>query len=347
VIPDWTHLHPGAIHLVWLVLVAIAVWIGFELRGRDALARFLSPTMQVRLVQRPTMTRTIARTVVIGVALLACVWALMRPQSRSQDQAVLASQFTADVMVVLDVSKSMLAEDVAPNRLARAKAEISEMVRQLPGHRIGLVVFAGRAVLLCPLTPDQSFFNLVLRGVDVHSVSRGGTRIGEAIRAATKGFPPGPGAKLVVLITDGEDHESYPLEAAKAAKAEGVRIVAVGLGSEAGSPVYITDPRSGAKTQIMHDGQPVITRLDGDTLRTMATDTGGAYVPAGTSALDLESIVRGNITPILRAEADRMSVRRVHGERFVWPLLVALLALGVAAAIAKPSRFGAQTRRQS
>ncbi|MBK9036852.1 MAG: VWA domain-containing protein [Myxococcales bacterium] len=340
-IPDWTNAHGGWIHLVWAVAAAVAAWVVLELRGRDALARFLSPVMQARLVVRASMTRTIVRLGLVGVALLACVWALMRPQTRGQDQAVLASQFSADVMIVLDVSRSMLAEDVAPNRLARAKAEISEMVRQLPGHRVGLVAFAGRAALLCPLTPDHSYFNLVLRGVDVNSVARGGTRIGEALRAATAGFPAGAGAKLVVLITDGEDHDSYPLEAAKVAKGEGVRIIAVGLGSETGSPIVLTDPQTGAKTQLSHDGQPVISRLDGDTLRQMATETGGAYVPAGTSALDLESIVRQNVTPILRAEADRMSLRRVHGERFVWPIVLALVALFAAVAV------GARARRSS
>ncbi len=339
--PDWINREPQWIHLAWAVAALVALWIVLELRSRDALGRFLSPLMQARLVVRASMARTVVRLVLVGVALGACVWALMRPQTRGQDQAVMASQFSADVMIVLDVSKSMLAEDVAPNRLARAKAEIAEMVRQLRGHRVGLVAFAGRAALLCPLTADHSFFNLVLRGVDVNSVSRGGTRIGEALRVATAGFPVGPGAKLVVLITDGEDHDSYPLEAAKKAKGEGVKIVAVGLGSESGSPIVLTDPRTGAKTQQTHDGQPVITRLDGDTLRQMATETGGAYVPAGTSALDLESIVRQHVTPILRAEADRISLRRVRGERYVWPLLLALVALIAAVAV------GARARRAS
>lgn len=340
-IPDWVHREPGWIWGLWGVAALLGMWIVLALRGRDALGRFLSPAMAARLVTRATTARAITTLVLFAVALGAGVWALMRPQTRGQDQAVLASQFSADVMIVLDVSKSMLAEDVAPNRLTRAKAEISEMVRQLPGHRVGLVVFAGRAVQLCPLTPDHSYFNLVLRGVDVGSVSRGGTRIGEALRVATQGFPAGPGAKLVVLITDGEDHESYPLEAAEVANREGVKLVAVGLGSEAGSPITLTDPKTGAKTQVTYDGQPVISKLDGETLRQMATTTGGAYVPAGTSALDLESIVRSNVTPILRAEADRMSVRRVRGERFAWPVALALFALIAALVV------GARARRPS
>jgi Mg-chelatase subunit ChlD len=333
---DWVH--RDAVHLVWLVLALCGAWLALALAGEDALGRFLSPAMQRRLVTRTGLASTITRIALVGVALIACVVAIMRPQVRGQRETLVSSQFAADVMIVLDVSKSMLAEDVAPNRLARAKAEIAEMVRQLPGHRVGLVAFAGRAVLLCPLTPDHSFFNLVLRGVDPNSVSRGGTRIGEAVRVATAGFPSGPGAKLVVLITDGEDHESYPLEAAKTAKGEGLRIVAVGLGSEEGSPIVLTDPQSGAKTQMTHDGQAVVSRLDGETLRQMAAETGGAYVPAGTSALDLESIVRENVTPILRAEADR-STRVVPAERFVWFVLIALLALGAAVAVgASPGR---------
>jgi Ca-activated chloride channel family protein len=327
---EWVNL--GAIHSTWLVLALVGLWIVLELRGRDALERFVSPVMQRRLVVRASVTRAMVRTALFGVALLACVGALMRPQTEGRTDTVIGSAFAADVMIVLDVSKSMLAEDVAPNRLARARAEIAEMVRQLPGHRVGLVAFAGRAVLLCPLTADHSYFNLVLRGVDTNSVSRGGTRIGEALRAATKGFPVGPGAKLVVLITDGEDHESYPLEAAKVAKGEGVRIIAVGLGSEQGSPIMLTDPTSGAKTQLTHDGQPVISRLDGETLRQMTSETGGAYVPAGTSALDLESIVKQNVTPILRAEADRTS-NRIPAEYFGWFVLLALVALTAAVAV--------------
>lgn len=335
---NWVHLQ--AVHLIWLVLALVGLWAVLELNGRDTLARFLSPVMAQRLVVQASIARAMIRLALVGVALAACVAALMRPQSEGREDTVVGSAFAADVMIVLDVSKSMLAEDVQPNRLARAKAEISEMVRQLPGHRVGLVAFAGRAALLCPLTPDHSFFNLVLRGVDTSSVSRGGTRIGEALRVATKGFPAGPGAKLVVLITDGEDHDSYPLEAAKVAKGEGVKIIAVGLGSEEGSPIMLTDPKTNAKTQLTHDGQPVISRLDGETLRTMSTETGGAYVPAGTSALDLESIVKHNVTPILRAEADRTS-RRMPVEWYGWFLVVALVALTAASAIG--SRAGRPT----
>jgi Ca-activated chloride channel family protein len=332
ILPDWDWVHRSRVHWLWAVLALVAVLAALEWHGRDALGRFLSPLMQRRLVTRPSITRTVVRLVLVTIALFACVLALMRPRSISSGETVMSSNVAADVVVVLDVSKSMLAEDVAPNRLIRARAEIERMVKQLEGHRLGLVAFAGRAVTLCPLTPDQAFFSLALRGVDTRTVSRGGTRIGDAVRTALKTFPTGPGAKLVVLITDGEDHESDPLDAAKQAKLAGVRIVAVGLGSEEGSPITITDPRTGARTQMMHDDKPVISRLDGETLRQMALETEGAYVPAGTSALDLESIVRENITPILRAEADQ-AMRVVPAEKYAWMVALALVALIAALAV--------------
>ncbi len=332
ILPDWTWAHRDRVQWLWAVLALIAVLAALEWRGRDALARFLSPLMQRRLVTRPSLGRIAGRLALLTVSGFAMVLALMQPRSQGVAEVASGSLTTGDVMIVLDVSKSMLAEDVAPNRLARARVEISKMVEQLDGQRVGLVAFAGRAAVVCPLTPDQGYFNLALRGVDTRTVGRGGTRIGEAIRAALGAFPEGGGAKLIVLITDGEDHESDPLEAARQAKAAGVRIVAVGLGSEEGSPITLTDPKTGARTQLLHDGQPVMSRLDGATLRQIALDTEGAYVPAGTAALDLESIVRQNVAPILRAEADKAALPVEH-EEYLSMVLLALIALIAALAV--------------
>ncbi len=314
--------------LVWVALAIVGGLAALELRGRGALAGLLSPVMQRRLVVQPSVTRIVARLGLIAIALLAGVGAILRPQAQGETVTTSTSRVSADVIVVLDVSKSMLAEDTQPNRLERAKVEIARMARQLRGHRLGLVAFAGRATLLCPLTPDEAFFDLVLKGVDTRSVSRGGTRIGDAIRTAIKAFPTGMGPKLIVLITDGEDHESAPLDAANEARDAGVRIVAVGLGTtdEAGSEIIITDPKTHAKTPMLHDGVPVRSRLDGDTLETIAQTTEGVYVPAGVNALDLESIVREHVQPIVREAADA-SVRVVPAERYPWLVLVSILAL--------------------
>jgi Ca-activated chloride channel family protein len=228
-------------------------------------------------------------------------------------------------MVLLDVSKSMLAEDAAPNRLERAKAEIRDFVRALPGDRIGLIAFAGRASTLCPLTPDQGFFRLVLETASPHSVSRGGTRIGDAVRKALEAFTPGPGAKAILLVTDGEDHDSYPLEAAKQAREAGVRVVTIGFGEEQGAEIPITDPKTGDRAPLRdRAGQVVRSRLDGATLREIALATGGAYVPAGVGVLDVEGIVRAHIEPLIRA-AGASATRVVRAERYQ-PFAVGALA---------------------
>lgn len=323
---DWTPLYPQRIHLVWVALAVAVVLFVLELRARGALSSFLSPVMQQRLTAQATFERTVVRLVFVLLSMLAAVEALMRPQAPGQTESVTVSQASADVLFVLDVSRSMLAEDAAPNRLARAKAEINQLVSRLEGHRVGLVVFAGRAVPVCPLTPDHSFFSTVLSTVDTRSAGKGGSRVGDAIKTALRGFPAGAGAKLMVLISDGDDQDPYTQEAAQAARDAGVKIVAVGLGSEDGSQITLTDPDTGAKTTLMHEGKPVISKLDGDSLRKIALTTEGAYVPAGTSAIDLDSIMESHVTPIVRAAGDA-AVRVIPAERFQWLVLASLVCL--------------------
>jgi Ca-activated chloride channel family protein len=323
---DWNFVHVERIHLVLALLALLAVLVVLELRARDALASFLSPIMQRRLTARASTARAALRLGLVFVAMLAGIGALMRPQARGVTETVPVSRRAADVMFVLDVSRSMLAEDTAPNRFTRAKAEIGQLVSRLEGHRVGLVAFAGRAAPVCPLTPDHSFFSTVLAATDTRSAGKGGTKVGEAIKVALRGFPPGPGAKLVILITDGDDQDPYSEEAAKLAREAGVKIVAVGLGSETGSQITLTDPQTGAKTTLMHEGQPVVSKLNGDQLRKIALVTEGVYIPAGTAAIDLDAIMQSHVEPIVR-EANDAAVRVIPAERYPWLVLVALVAL--------------------
>jgi Ca-activated chloride channel family protein len=322
---DWQFAEVQRIHLVWLALAAVIALGVLELRSRSALGAFLSPVMQRRLTAQATTGRLVGRLALLLCAMLAGIGALMRPQVRGETETINAMQATADVMFVLDTSRSMLAEDAAPNRLARAKAEIAQLVGRLDGHRVGLVAFAGRAAAMCPLTPDHSFFTTVLSTVDTRSAGRGGSRIGEAIKAAVRGFPPGPGAKLIVLITDGDDQDLYSEDAAKLARDAGIKIVAIGLGSETGSEITLTDPATGARTKLMYPDkpEPVISKLDGDRLRKIALITEGAYIPAGTSAVDLESIMKTHVAPMVSA-AVVSAQRVVPAERYTWLVLAAL-----------------------
>ncbi len=326
---SWSWAHLELVHLFWPA-VALVAFLGYgEFAHKSQLGRFVSTTMQKRLAVSASPERRVMRLFFVFATLAFCILALMRPQTKGAATSVSTSRVAADIVVALDVSKSMLAEDAAPNRLARAKSEINRMLDQLAGHRVSLVVFAGKASILSPLTPDYGFFRMMLRGASPTSVSRGGTAIGEAIRTGLAAFDEDGGAasRLLLLITDGEDHDSYPEEAAKLAKEEGVVIVAIGLGSEDGSRILITNPRTGVQEVVKdRDGNDVITRVDGDLLEAITRETDGVYIPAKVAALDLQEIVDQHIEPIVE-EASLKATRSVPGERYPLMLLLALLSL--------------------
>ncbi|MDX2088584.1 MAG: VWA domain-containing protein [Kofleriaceae bacterium] len=338
----WTHLYPENIHFVWIALLVIGLLAVLELRSRDALSTFLSPVMQRRLTAQASTGRMLARLGLFFIAMLMAIGALMRPQAEGETDVV-SLEASADVVFALDTSRSMLAEDTAPNRLARAKAEINQMVARLEGHRVGLIAFAGRAVQICPLTPDHSFFSTVLSTVDTRSAGKGGTRIGEAIKLAVRGFPSTRGAKMIILITDGDDQDSYAQEAAKLAHDAGVKIVVLGLGSPEGSEITLTAPQTGAKQKLMHDGQVVISKLNSEQLKQIALVTEGAYIPVETSAIDLDSIMKSYVEPIMRAAGDAAQ-RRIPAERFQWYVLGSLVfvmaALWVGSTTDRPTGVG-------
>ena len=324
--------HPERVHLFWLAAL-VAGFLAWRELGRGAALRGqLSAVMQRRLVLAPRRIRRLVRAGLAFAALGLGILALMQPQARGEVEMVTSGRASADVMVVLDVSRSMLADDAPPNRLARAKAEIGSLVDRLDGHRVGLVAFAGRAAVLCPLTPDHGFFHLVLSGVDTRSAARGGTRIGDGLRRAVEAFGEGGGARVILLITDGEDQDSQPLEAAKAAA--GGRRARRGdrLRQRAGQPD--PDRRSGHRRAQRGDRRS--GRAAGGVearRRDAAPDRAGhagAYVPAGTAALDLESILAEHVTPIVQSAP--ASARPVPVERYPWFALGALVLL-VAVAI--------------
>lgn len=326
--------------LGYLLVPALALGglIGYlELSPSRGFSSFISTVMQLRLARRLPSGRRLLRLGLMLVALVAGTLALTRPQTAGELESVSTAQVSADLMVVLDVSRSMLAEDAAPSRLKRAKAELNDLLGRLKGHRVGLVAFAGRAQVLCPLTPDYGFFRVVLERTDTRSVGRGGTRIGDGLRTAKAAFgaPGGGAARLVLLITDGEDQDSYAVEVAKELHKDGIRVVAIGFGDERGSEITLTDPNTGARSFLVdRDGQLVRSRLDGKTLREIALATEGAYIPAGVAALDLDSIIKEHIQPLVR-ERKEATVRSVPKEHYPWLILLALSALVVAVRLGK------------
>lgn len=316
--------YPQALHFVWVVLGIVVFLIWRDRQGAGRLDAFMSKVMRGRLVVRPDGARRLGGIVLFGLAGLCLVGAMVRPQWGLVH--VEATHVGAEIMVCLDVSKSMLAEDVAPNRLRRAKAEIGDLITLMDTDHVGLIAFAGRASVLCPMTPDDGFLRMVLDSAGPHSVARGGTNLEAPVRKAMASFRgKEDSARVILLITDGEDHDSFVMDAAKEAREQGVKIIAIGLGDENGSRIEITNPQTGAR-EAMRDseGAVVISKLDGRTLRELALATEGVYVPAGTGVLDLLDIHEKYIKPLMRSPLDTKGLTLRH-EAYQYPLLGALL----------------------
>ncbi len=318
------------LYLIWLVPALVALYVyGFG-RKRKALTAFMALDLAPQLTSRASRGRQWLKALCLIGAAACLIIALMQPQWGKHWQDV--PRRGRDMMILLDVSRSMLAEDIAPNRLERAKSDIKDLVQILHregGHRIGLVAFAGRASLQCPLTLDYAFFLQKLNAVGPHTAGRGGTLIGDAIRQALHGFGTlAHNYKDIILITDGDDQESFPLEAAQAAAEQKISVYTIGIGDpNTGARIPVQNAQ-GERTYVRYDGREVQSRMQENLLLQIAERTGGAYVPAGTRAIELDRIYTDYIAPKARRHLD-VAARERYVHRFQWFVLAGLLLLGM------------------
>jgi Ca-activated chloride channel family protein len=304
------------LHLLWVIpVLAVIVWYGFHRRQR-ALRAFATDNLLGHLLSEVSVARQWVRWGLVLGAMVAIVLAVVGPRWGVTYEDV--PRRGIDIMFVLDVSRSMLAEDLKPNRMERAKQSIGDVLTVLGGDRVGLVTFAGSAVLNCPLTINYSAFRMELEEVGPLTNTRGGTLIGDAIRLASDSFVDQiKKYKAIVVITDGEDQESYPVEAAKKAFEEkGIRIYTVGLGDTNEGARVPTD-KDGKRLYLQHEGQEVWTKMNPQALRDIAVAGGGAYVPAGTSNIDLGQIYQDKIAPAELREFEAARIER-YRPQFQW-----------------------------
>ena len=338
------------LHGLWLVPVLGALMLYAARRRRKALRRFVEGGLLARLGEgsQADPAKRVLKAALLLAAVVFLVVALARPAWDSVQQEVV--QRGRDVVFVLDVSRSMLAEDLPPNRLERAKLAILDAVDRLEGDRVALAVFAGATVVRCPLTLDYAFFRMVLEDVSPWSVSRGGTLIGDALRTVLHQLFDGKRSNYrdIVLITDGEDHDSFPLEAASEVGALGVRLIAIGLGDErvgqrvpvAPDDTAATAGAAGARSFLRHDGQEVWSRLDADTLRKMTDATpGGRYLNVATGAIDFGEVYRRLIASAEGREIGTRNLERLE-EKYQIFLAVCLLLLALEMLLRERKRIG-------
>ncbi|HVA47901.1 MAG TPA: VWA domain-containing protein [Pirellulales bacterium] len=319
---EWQH--PQWLYLILPLGVAwLALALGGRRRRRQAAEAFVASQMWARILPAESRVRFWVKSLLREVALIAGLVALAGPRFGTQYEDIVPRG--SDLYVLIDVSRSMLATDVPSSRLARAKADVAALVKGLNGERVGLIAFAGQAVVKCPLTADYDAFRRSLDELDPASAPRGGTAIGDAIRKALEVFhAKAERDQAMLLITDGDDQQSYPLEAATVAAERHVTIFTVGLGdSDHGARV---PQGADSASFVEYEGQQVWSKLDGSLLKEIALKTNGVYVPVGTRAYDLGELYVDHLQG--RRGGDGAHQRRIRrSERFQPFLALALFAL--------------------
>ncbi|MBQ6045666.1 MAG: VWA domain-containing protein [Bacteroidales bacterium] len=303
--------------LLLLLVPVILIAHALKLRSRrKRVERFGDSALVEELMPSYSKAKGWLRTILYSLAFLFFVIGLARPQIGAKLSEREAKG--AEIMICLDVSNSMLAEDYSPNRLERAKLAISRIVDRLQEDRIGLIVFAGSSFVQLPITTDYVSAKMFLNSIDTGSVPVQGTAIGDAVLTAARSFSAqSEKSRAIIVITDGENHEDDPVDAVRQVAGMGIKVYTIGVGSLQGQPI----PKDG---QLMkdRDGNIVVTRLDEGTLQQMAEAGNGAYVHAGNEEFGLNPI----IDDIRRMEAEKFNsvVFEEYDEQYMYFFAVAL-----------------------
>ena len=323
--------HTEYLYLLLLIPVFVVLYLAWNGWRKRALKRFGELKVIWGLMPRQSSVKPLFKFIILLTAFIFLVVGVTDPQVGSKLEKV--KREGIDLYLVLDVSNSMLAEDIKPNRLERAKMAISNLIDRLQGDRIGIVVFAGHAYKQLPLTTDYSAAKLFLSAVDTKIVPTQGTAIGEAINMATESFDDTQHNKAIVVITDGENHEDDAVGAAKSAVEKGIKVFTIGMGLPDGSPIPLYD-RNGNKLGFKKDrqGKTVVTKLNEDMLRQIAAAGDGSYVRASNATSGLSKIL-DDINKIQKKEIETRQFTD-YEDRFQLFLAMALILMLVELLIA-------------
>ena len=294
----------------------------FDRGQRIALAQFVSARLLPKLTSSVSASRKLVKRILLTLGVAFVFIALARPQAGFEFQET--HRKGLELLFAVDTSKSMLAQDVKPDRLTRAKLAVTDLVAKLNGDGVGLIAFAGSSFLQCPVTLDYDAFRESLDALDVNVIPKGGTDIAAAIHEAEAVFNTRTAAdKILILITDGEDLGGEAISAAQSAAKNGVKIFTVGVGSTTGELVPVPSETGGTDFAKDENGKPVKSRLDETTLKKIAESTGGIYQPLGPQGEGLTNIYEHDLTGFKRQDLKAREAK-VPLEKFHWALFAAL-----------------------
>jgi Ca-activated chloride channel family protein len=316
----------GNIEYLWGLLVIpllILFFIWSRITRKRALKKFGQQEILGQLMPSSSKNRPRFKFLILMLALAFFITGLARPQFGSKLKTV--KREGVELIIALDVSNSMMAEDIQPNRLERAKRAISRLVDRLKDDKIGLIVFAGDAYTQLPITSDYNSAKLFLNSVNTQIVPKQGTAIGAAIDLARKSFTPnGEANKGIVIITDGENHEDDAISSAKAAVEEGIIVHTIGMGLPSGSPIPVL---RGGQTDYLkdRDGNVVVTKLNEQMLEQISAAGEGIYVRANNAQVGLNAL----FDEINKMEKQEMETRSYseYDDQFQWFFAVGLFLL--------------------
>ena len=317
---------PLYLHFLWSIPLLTILFIWSRKKKVQLIERFCEISLIPQLTDANLWKKQRQKSALIILGIGFMIVALAQPQWGFEWEEL--KQEGVDIIIAIDVSNSMLAGDIKPNRLERAKRKIADLLQMMEGDRIGLVAFAGTSYLQCPLTLDYSAAAIFLDSIDTDLIPVQGTAIGQAIKTATKAFSQTEKkSKALILITDGEDHEGKALEAAKEAAEEGVIIFTIGIGQEMGAPMPSLKNGKGFKKD--KSGEVVVSRLNETVLQKISLETGGSYVRSVTGDLDLDKIYRTDIKQRVDTKELTSSRKKLWQDRFQWFLFIGLMCLAL------------------
>ena len=316
--------HPYMLFVLALIPFIWLIYIAQRIRSQRKFDAVLDPTLKKALMPMASKAKGWIKLSLYSLALIFLIIAIANPQFGSKTEEV--KRKGIDLMIALDISNSMQAEDLYPNRLSRAKRSIEELLTYLRSDRIGIVVFAGEAFVQLPITSDYSAAKLFLNSIESNLIATQGTDIGNAIDLCMRSFDlEAPTSKAIIMISDGEDHEQSAIEAIQRAAEQGVVIHTIGMGSAEGAPipVYSGGKRIGFRKN--NTGNTIVTRLNEEMLTDLASSSGGVFVRASNAESGMDYIF-DEIEKMEKVEVGT-KIYTDYEDRFLWMLWPALLIL--------------------